>query len=80
MYAKDAESHRYKFLDDMAEEKEKEGNMAAAKAINQRQLQEECRLTHRNVKLATKDFMGAPYQMELTTTNGTVVSTKSNKP
>ena len=47
--------------------------MAAAKAINQRKLQEECRLTHRNVKLATKDSMGAPYQMELTTTNGTVV-------
>ena len=64
-YAKNAKEHRPNFLDQMTDEKAAEGNEKEAKKILQTKLQEETRTVHRNVKLATKDFIGAPYQMEL---------------
>ena len=52
-YAKDAKLHRPQFLDKLADDREVEGNVVEAKKITQTKIQEETRIIHRNVKIAT---------------------------
>ena len=78
-YAKQAEIHRNTFFDSLSDEKEREGNTTVAKQIQQKKLQEECRRSHRNIKLTTKDFMGAPYKMELKRGNDVYLSADKNQ-
>ena len=72
--AKRSHIHRPDFLDSLAEEQMDEGNVKEAKRLMQQKQQEETRIVHRNVKVATKDSMGAPYRMELEQNGRTFVS------
>ena len=62
-------------MDKLAVEKEVEGNVVEAKKIAQMKIQEETRIIHGNVKIATNDFLGAPYQMKLNTNPNPNIST-----
>ena len=73
-YAKHSHLHRPDFLDTLAEEQMAEGHEQEAKRLMQQKQQEETRLVHRNVKIATKDFIGAPYRMELQQNGRTFIS------
>ena len=61
-------------MDTLAGEQMAEGHEQEAKRLMQQKQQEETRLVHRNVKIATKDFIGAPYRMELQQNGRTFIS------
>ena len=74
-YAYDSEQKRKDFLERLADDQAAAGNITKANAINQLNLNEESRRIHSNVKAATKDFLGAPYHMELQNEDGSFLST-----
>ena len=78
-YAKEADAYRNGFQEDVILEAESKGDFKKAKRIRQNQLNEELRLTHRNVKMVVNNNVGAPYHVELTTESGTHVSLDKNK-
>ena len=74
-YAYDSEQKRKDFLERLADDQAAAGNITKANAINQLNLNEESRRIHSNVKAVTKDFLGAPYHMELQNEDGSFLST-----
>ena len=62
-------------MDQLIEDKIAEGDLKEANRLTQQKIQEETRLVHRRVKITTKDFVGAPYHMELEGTKKSFVST-----
>ena len=57
--------HRPNFLGQLIKDKIAEGDTQEANRLNQMKLQEETRVIYRRVQVTTKDFVSAPYHMEL---------------
>ena len=75
IYAKDPEIKRPAWLDRLADAIAAKGNIQRSSAVRQPKSQEESRHAHRTICIATKDFDGAPYHMELLGSNGAYIST-----
>lgn len=75
IYSKDAELKRPAWLDGLAGAIAAKGDIQQSSAIRQLKSQEESRHAHRTIRIATNDFDGAPYHMELQGSNGTYIST-----
>ena len=78
-YAAEADQYRNGFQDRLITQAESKGDFKKAKQIRQHQLNEELRITHKNVKMVINKGLGAPYHVALTTTSGTHVSTDKTK-
>lgn len=79
-YAKNVKLiHRPAFLDSLIDTKTDDGDQKAAQRLIKQKQEEESRDINRNVKIATKDFLGAPYKMELTTVTGSHLSSDKNE-
>ena len=63
------------FKDDLADAIAAEGDTETSTVVRQLKSQEESRHMHRQIRNSTKEFMGAPYHMELSNDEGTFIST-----
>lgn len=75
MYSNNAEIERPSWLDGLADSIAAKGDIPRSSAARQLKSQEESRHTHRTIRVATKDFDGAPFHMELQGKHGPYIST-----
>ena len=74
-YASQAKIKRPAFLDGLADALAATGNISRSSAIRQLKSQEESRHSHRMIRVAIKEFSGAPFHMELIGDKGPFIST-----
>ena len=74
-YGCQIEEKRYAWIDDLADAIAAKGNISKSAAVRQLKSREESSHTYRQIRVATKNILGAPYHMELTKNGESFVST-----
>ena len=78
-YGHQIEEKRDSWLDDLADAIAAKGNISKSAAVRQLKSREESSHTYRQIRVATKNSMGAPYHMELKKDGVSYVSTDKDE-